>query len=130
MYVDFKQGSWSRIQIPEELEEKVLAYLKEGHEPGELFCEKEFEDLDGSWQVLDTSEYLTPEENQGSATIEIFNNDGESIWSNAINQKDEKEPDTIMVTFHRHYAVPVSMCKERWEDECEPDKEELFWYGI
>ena len=35
------------------------------------------------WQALtDTSEFMLPEENDGNPTIEIFNQDGESIMTN------------------------------------------------
>ena len=46
-----------------------------------------------SWRCKDTSELLFPEENDGYSTIEIFNQEGESIMTNALNEDNYERND-------------------------------------
>ena len=43
--------------------------------------------------LRDTSELLFPEENDGYSTIEIFNQEGESIMTNALNEDNYERND-------------------------------------
>ena len=43
--------------------------------------------------LRDTSELLFPEENDGYPTIEIFNQEGESIMTNALNEDNYERND-------------------------------------
>lgn len=45
--------------------------------------------------LRDTSELLFPEENDGYSTIEIFNQEGESIMTNALNEDNWKSHATL-----------------------------------
>lgn len=83
-YQDRKVTSWERDHFSveadsyEEAEAIVRSWNGEDVSniiDNRLCCE--------AWQALtDTSEYMLPEENDGNPTIEIFNQDGESIMTN------------------------------------------------
>jgi hypothetical protein len=80
MYIDYKATIWFRISLRGE-EEKVIEALKNGKSVNELY--DEFDDfLVGCDPMFDTEEILTPEENNGQSTIEIYK-DTELIYSNA-----------------------------------------------
>lgn len=76
MYLDYKCTVWRRIHIPNDKNNKkyIIEKLKQGIEP--LFQDADYETL------YDTSEDMTVEENGGSSTIELFNDDGELIFKN------------------------------------------------
>jgi len=94
MYCDFKCTIWERINIPTSLEEKFKELLIKGeinsaNEAFGIFGS----DIDNGYELLlDTSEPLPPEENDGQSTIELYNdpfdvNDtlkDSLIWSNKI----------------------------------------------
>ena len=77
MYLDYKCTIWRRIHIPDDKNDKeyILTKLKQGKEP--LFTDADYETL------YDTSEGMTVDENGGSSTIELFNDDNELIFKNA-----------------------------------------------
>ena len=76
MYLDYKCTVWKRIHIPDDNNNKeyILDKLKEGVEP--LFTDAEYETL------LDTSEDMTVEDNDGFSTIELYDEDHEIIFKN------------------------------------------------
>lgn len=81
MHVDFKISIWERVLIPEEYEELVQEKIKSG----EIKSAGDLIDLqlpDGTLigdmsceQLLDTNEQLTPKDNGGCSTVEIWEND-------------------------------------------------------
>jgi len=94
MYCDFKCTIWERINIPTSLEEKFKELLIKGdinsaNEAFGIFGS----DIDNGYELLlDTSEPLSPEENDGQSTIELYDDlfdvnnilNESLIWSNKI----------------------------------------------
>ena len=76
MYLDYKCTVWRRIHIPDDKNDKeyILEKLKQGAEP--LFQDADYETL------YDTSEDMTVDENGGSSTIELYDDDNELIFKN------------------------------------------------
>lgn len=83
MYVDYKVTLWKRIHFNENTDpKKVIQALEEGglddvfdEELG--FVEQEI--------LYDTEEEVTPEENEGCSTIEVYENNNpvdDLIWGN------------------------------------------------
>lgn len=82
MYIDFKITTWERAEINHEEDKQAIL---------EAIANKKlnsFEDfanlqLDCGWETLtDVSENITPEENDGFATLEVFNDENENIHAN------------------------------------------------
>jgi hypothetical protein len=80
MHVDFKITTWERVEIPEGKEPMVRDLIKNGlvESASDLFdhldditCEK----------LTDVDEQMTPEENGGCSTIEIWEG-VKNIWEN------------------------------------------------
>jgi len=59
-------------------EQEVLKKLKDGEYPWEISDNAEANIM------FDTSEVMEVEENEGNATIEFYNDNGEIIWNNAV----------------------------------------------
>ena len=83
MHVDFKITTWERVSVPEEREEEV----KQKIESGEISSASELCDfLEGdaySEKLFDVDEQMTPEENGGSSTIELYEETGKNpMWTN------------------------------------------------
>lgn len=88
MFVDFKVTVWQRFDVPEELEDEVMEKLRSGvistgndlHE----FLEEEHK-VDSDWHnIIETEEFLTPDENDGQSTIECVGKDTKkTIWTNS-----------------------------------------------
>lgn len=85
-YQDQKVTSWERthFEIKAESYQEAVAIIQswQGKEVGSMEDDKqvfitEFEPL------LDTSEYLSPSENNGQATIEVFDHTGAEICDNS-----------------------------------------------
>jgi hypothetical protein len=80
MHVDFKITTWERCEIPSDLTPEEITTLKDKILAGVITC---YDDLDeevgiGHHEiVLEAEEYMTPEDNGGAATIELFENSGE-----------------------------------------------------
>ena len=82
MDVDFKIITWQRVTIPEYAEETVLRKLKEGQittieEIFEIAADSYMENLE------EVETYMTVKENEGYSTIEVLNEEGETIWDNS-----------------------------------------------
>ena len=80
MYIDFKITTWERAIINNGDEKAIL----EGFKNGTIGTPDEFpNDADISYEKLDdTDEYMSVDENDGFATVEIFNNNNEIIYTN------------------------------------------------
>lgn len=88
IYLDFKHTTWSRLYFSDDADvEKIIDKLEKGFLPSELCDEPElkFENLE---RLYDTEEYITPQENQGNPTIELYSSNGnqenwgEEVWNN------------------------------------------------
>lgn len=84
MYIDFKITTWDRVHILSQDEEEVRLAIKNG----ELTSQQDFNllDVEGSWEKLDdVDEQMSVEENGGNATVEVWENDDEKIYTNLEN---------------------------------------------
>jgi hypothetical protein len=80
MYIDYKATVWKRVHFNENVDsEKVIQALEEGGLDDVFDDELGFE---GQETLYETAEEITPEENGGYSTIEVYNPVGELIWSN------------------------------------------------
>ena len=98
MHIDFKVTTWERAQVPEEVEKQVLRACKEGkittvNELNDfIVCTLPSAILDDfvEWEnLLDCTRYVSLEDNNHDATIEIFSTDGDKavddpIWTNTM----------------------------------------------
>lgn len=80
--VDFKIITWERITVPDSHAELVLEKLKSGEittgeEIFHVVADAELSRLD------DVDTYISPKENDGYSTIEVLNEEGETIWDNS-----------------------------------------------
>lgn len=83
--IDTKLTIWDRMVF--ESKEQMLE-AKAMLESGELITGIDVSDHFnlGAEIQLDTQEEITPEENNGLATIEIFDEEGNSIWHNGTDE--------------------------------------------
>jgi len=73
MHVDIKYTMWQRLYLNEEQEEKISKMIEENHPD----IEGELLDLIGGWEDIDDSyEWMTPTQNFGCSTVELFKKDG------------------------------------------------------
>lgn len=99
-YLDYKATIWFRIPIQsEEVLQKVKQKIEEGLLPSELYNELDTEHELGQCELLyDTEEFISPNENDGQSTIELYggsdNGNQECIWDNSyeseIKRKNEQ----------------------------------------
>lgn len=87
-YIDYKATIWGRLYFKEDADmQKVIKKLEEGFLPSEL-CDDESLKFSRFEHLVDTEEYITPEENNNQPTIEVYgkivNTDlwEECIWNN------------------------------------------------
>jgi len=83
-YVDFKVTTWCRAYLEEDVDlDQVVEALKSGEGSNYLFAEE----LAYEWENLcDTEVSITPEQNNGDATIEVYEDD-KTIWDNRITKE-------------------------------------------
>lgn len=83
MYVDYKVTLWKRIHFNENTDpKKVIQALEEGGLDDVFDDELGFVEQE---TLYDTEEEITPEENGGCSTIEVYKNNNpvdDLIWSN------------------------------------------------
>ena len=85
-YLDYKATIWVRIPInKEENIPKIIESLENINGDPEYLDDILFNDEENTYMTFDylydTQDYLSIEDNQGNATIEIFK-DNKQIWSN------------------------------------------------
>jgi hypothetical protein len=84
-YIDTKLTIWDRMEF--ESEEQMLeakAMLESGELKSGLDVSSHFE---LSSEILyETQEEMYPEENNGLSTLQIFNEDGNTIWHNGTDE--------------------------------------------
>lgn len=83
MYVDVKMSIWQRIDIIDKgnlTKEEVINVLK-NKGTSYLWDLPDVQiDLE---ELTDTEEYLTPEDNGGESTVELYEDNGTLIWENS-----------------------------------------------
>lgn len=80
MRIDFKVSVWESVNIPKEIEEEVKKAMKLGNiETQEDLIEfielKNYGDKIETKTMFETKEYLTPQDNDNQATVELYEND-------------------------------------------------------
>ena len=81
-YVDYKCTVWGRLEFDDSVNtDVIISKIKEGFLPAELFDAEELK-LKGFHFVDDTEESMSLEENDGNATIEVFDDD-KMVWDNS-----------------------------------------------
>ena len=83
-YIDTKLTVWSRMEF--ESEEQMLeakALLESGELKSGLDVSDHFDLSDEL--MLDTQEEIYVEENNGFPTLEIFNEEGDTVWHNGTH---------------------------------------------
>ena len=89
MQIDFKITTWERVEIEDAFLEEIKSKLEDNtiYSANSLieYCDKNNIDCTYEGVVLETDHQLTPEENNGEATIEILSDTGNTvgtIWKN------------------------------------------------
>jgi hypothetical protein len=84
MYIEVKTALWERINIPKELEKEFKDKVKRGEmvspEDAIIFLGDKMES--NQVKLIDTSQPLKKENNNGEATFQIFDNNHNLIFSN------------------------------------------------
>lgn len=91
-YLDFKHTTWSRLYFSDDANvEKIINKLEKGFLPSELCDDPELKFV-SSETLYDTEEYITPQENQGNPTIELYTNtENQESWQEEIWNNVEKK---------------------------------------
>ena len=88
MYIDQKVTIWTRVKFDEneeDLKNRILEKLNSGATVNDILDNDELGDIE--FETLhETSEDLTIEQNEGNATIEFYNHEGELIFDNSKKQ--------------------------------------------
>ena len=82
MELHYKCTTWNKIIISDEYpKELILEKCKEGLNPIDIG----FDEFEGSeWEnITETEEYLYPEDNEGCSTMELLDENGNTIWDNS-----------------------------------------------
>lgn len=86
MHIDFKVTIWDRVTIPKEMEKELVRKIKNGTITSVEDIYTTFpNNEDYTHELLhDTDEQMFPAENEGCATIEVHEAEGNSnpIWDN------------------------------------------------
>lgn len=94
--VDVKYTTWGRHQFSEETDlQEIANRLKSGN-----LDQSELADLEGFENfsyICEVEEFIEPEENEGAATIEIYNNEGRIIWENVLSNFPKRKREKISV---------------------------------
>ena len=77
-YLDYKATIWFRIPIGnKKVLDEVIQKIKQGMRPSELYDELDIEHELGQCEPLfETEEFISPNENDGQSTIEIYSDEG------------------------------------------------------
>ena len=84
MHVDFKVKTWERVEIQEKYKDAVLKAIESGKitSANDIFEQFPSDDLSCN-KLDDVDEQMSPTENGGCSTIEVFEENGkDDIWSN------------------------------------------------
>ena len=87
-YLDYKYTTWGRIYFKENSDiKKVIEKLEQGYLPSEICDEQEFDEF---VKIDDVEEFITPIENDGQSTIEVYVNDN-IIWDNSFESEIKRK---------------------------------------
>jgi hypothetical protein len=81
--VDFKVTVWERVTIDDDKLDDVIARIKDGTitSSNDLFSCLD-DDCTYEGTIDDTMETMTPQENDNQSTIEVLNDEGETVFTN------------------------------------------------
>ena len=91
MHIDQKVTIWTRIKFhgnedeQEDVKNTILEKLNSGATVNDILDNDEVGDIEFE-TLYETSEDLTIEQNEGNATIEFYNDEGELIFDNSKKQ--------------------------------------------
>jgi hypothetical protein len=87
MKIDYKATVWFTIDINDvESLPKILERLNSGDSINDLYDHEDI-NISGSECVLETEEFLPPQENDNQSTIEVYDIDGKLVWDNSIESQ-------------------------------------------
>lgn len=81
-YIDYKETIWNRIYLADDADmDKIIADIQE---KGIEDFAKEYNEFDlEQGPIYETAEYVSPDDNHGQATVEIYRNE-KQVWDNEI----------------------------------------------
>lgn len=82
-YLDYKVECWVRVEIDQDADLNKIIENLEKFSPYDA-VERESASTNIEY-LMESEEYITPEDNDGQNTIEIYNNDGQLIYENGTN---------------------------------------------
>ena len=80
-YIDIKTTVWERYYIPDDVE---IPKIKSGENIQDFLDDNEFWDWECE-SLLETSEWMSVEDNGGNATMEMYDENYKIIWDNVEN---------------------------------------------
>ena len=94
MHIDVKETIWHRLVIDESYEAEVTKMLYEGKSYADVadFLSSKGKDI-GVEYLFDTTQGIEPEQNDGENTIELIDNDYNTVWGNNGDNKFILNPD-------------------------------------
>ena len=87
MHIDFKITTWERVELPDSLTKEELDTISEKIVDGTFAYYSDIEeylgvDLGGAKKMDGFDDYMSPDENGGSATVELLDDDGNRLIAN------------------------------------------------
>ena len=94
MHIDVKETIWHRLVIDESYEAEVTKMLYEGKSYADVvdFLSSKGKDI-GVEYLFDTTQGIEPEQNDGENTIELIDNDYNTVWGTNGDNKFILNPD-------------------------------------
>lgn len=87
-FLDYKVVGWNRIHLSDDSNtDEIIALLNKGCDIDTLYDSGLLDDTSNEF-LLESAEEMTLDANDGYETIELLNEDGETLWDNSLN--DEK----------------------------------------
>ena len=93
MHIDVKETIWHRLVIDESYEAEVTKMLYEGKSYADVisFLYSKGEENTQVEYLFETTQGIEPEQNNGDNTIELIDNDGNTVWGNFYPCQDFRE---------------------------------------
>ena len=105
-FVDYKATVWGRLHFDDSVDvNQIIQKLEEGYLPAEL-CDVEELKFKHFHFMDDTEEFITPVENDGQSTIEVYGDD-ECIWDNSFESELERKRNGMEKMFKKQFVEGV-----------------------
>ncbi|HMT68770.1 MAG TPA: hypothetical protein PKD16_01340 [Saprospiraceae bacterium] len=95
-YIDIKVTIWQRLHFEDAANmQQAIKKLEKGYLPAELCNVPELEFIECE-TLFDTEEFITPSENDGQSTIEVYEGENlrECIWDNSFESEIKRKNET------------------------------------